>query len=69
MIILFFCGLWNRLGLLGWISHAVNFSGCKEHIGFVNSFTRSLHVGMTIVGPVVTLQWFFYDSIMVLNRL
>ncbi|KAL3514929.1 hypothetical protein ACH5RR_021831 [Cinchona calisaya] len=40
-----------------------------KNIGFVNLFTRSLPVRMTIVGPVVTLQWFFYDSIKVLSGL
>ncbi|XP_010530969.1 PREDICTED: mitochondrial phosphate carrier protein 1, mitochondrial [Tarenaya hassleriana] len=37
-----------------------------KNIGFVNLFTRSLPVRITIVGPVITLQWFFYDTIKVL---
>ncbi|XWS68359.1 hypothetical protein CRYUN_Cryun04dG0083100 [Craigia yunnanensis] len=37
-----------------------------KKIGLVNLFTRSLPVRITLVGPVVTLQWFFYDTIKVL---
>ncbi|KAI4350204.1 hypothetical protein L6164_004678 [Bauhinia variegata] len=37
-----------------------------KNIGFVNLFTRSLSVRLALVGPVVTLQWFFYDTIKVL---
>ncbi|KAL2512578.1 Mitochondrial phosphate carrier protein 1 [Abeliophyllum distichum] len=40
-----------------------------KNIGLVNLFTRSLPVRITIVGPVVTLQWFFYDTIKVLSGL
>ncbi|CAI9104833.1 OLC1v1003600C1 [Oldenlandia corymbosa var. corymbosa] len=40
-----------------------------KNIGFLNLFTRSLPVRMTLVGPVVTLQWFLYDSIKVLSGL
>ncbi|KAL6497950.1 Mitochondrial phosphate carrier protein 1, mitochondrial [Orobanche minor] len=40
-----------------------------KNIGIANLFTRSLPVRIVIVGPVVTLQWFFYDSIKVLNGL
>lgn len=40
-----------------------------KRIGFVNLFTRSLPIRIMLVGPVVTLQWFFYDSIKVLNGL
>ncbi|KAL0376274.1 UNVERIFIED_CONTAM: Mitochondrial phosphate carrier protein 1, mitochondrial [Sesamum calycinum] len=40
-----------------------------KNIGLANLFTRSLPVRIAIVGPVVTLQWFFYDSIKVLNGL
>ncbi|PIN15709.1 Mitochondrial phosphate carrier protein [Handroanthus impetiginosus] len=40
-----------------------------KNIGFSNLFTRSLPVRIAIVGPVVTLQWFFYDSIKVLTGL
>ncbi|KAI8022508.1 hypothetical protein LOK49_LG03G03909 [Camellia lanceoleosa] len=34
-----------------------------KNIGFVNLFTRSLPIRITLVGPVVTMQWFFYDTI------
>ncbi|XP_009586667.1 mitochondrial phosphate carrier protein 1, mitochondrial-like isoform X2 [Nicotiana tomentosiformis] len=34
-----------------------------KKIGLVNLFTRSLPVRIAIVGPVVTLQWFLYDTI------
>ncbi|XP_060168747.1 mitochondrial phosphate carrier protein 1, mitochondrial-like isoform X1 [Lycium barbarum] len=40
-----------------------------KEIGFVNLFTRSLPVRLTLVGPVVTLQWFLYDTIKVLTGL
>ncbi|KAK9944419.1 hypothetical protein M0R45_009989 [Rubus argutus] len=40
-----------------------------RNIGFANLFTRSLPVRITLVGPVVTLQWFFYDTIKVLSGL
>ncbi|CAI9756433.1 unnamed protein product [Fraxinus pennsylvanica] len=40
-----------------------------KKIGLVNLFTRSLPVRIAIVGPVVTLQWFFYDTIKVLSGL
>ncbi|GER57762.1 mitochondrial substrate carrier family protein [Striga asiatica] len=40
-----------------------------KKIGVANLFTRSLPVRFAIVGPVVSLQWFFYDSIKVLNGL
>ncbi|KAI3824885.1 hypothetical protein L1987_06358 [Smallanthus sonchifolius] len=40
-----------------------------KNIGLVNLFTRSLPIRVALVGPVVTLQWFFYDSIKVLNGL
>lgn len=38
-------------------------------IGFWNLFTRSLPIRMMLVGPVVTLQWLFYDTIKVLSGL
>ncbi|XWS39670.1 hypothetical protein CRYUN_Cryun18bG0074700 [Craigia yunnanensis] len=44
---------------------AVIFHAVKK-IGLVNLFTRSLPVRITLVGPVVTLQWFFYNTIKVL---
>ncbi|XP_061367362.1 mitochondrial phosphate carrier protein 1, mitochondrial-like [Gastrolobium bilobum] len=37
-----------------------------KSIGFANLFTRSLPVRMALLGPVVTLQWFFYDTTKVL---
>ncbi|KAL9272110.1 Mitochondrial phosphate carrier protein 1, mitochondrial-like protein [Drosera capensis] len=40
-----------------------------KKIGLVNLFTRSLGVRFMLVGPVITLQWFFYDSIKVLAGL
>lgn len=40
-----------------------------KNIGFINLFTRSLPVRIMIVGPVVTLQWFLYDTIKVLSGL
>ncbi|KAK4849486.1 hypothetical protein QYF36_025344 [Acer negundo] len=48
---------------------AKNVLQAVKKIGFFNLFTRSLPVRITIVGPVVTLQWFFYDSIKVLTGL
>ncbi|CAN6905669.1 unnamed protein product, partial [Brassica oleracea] len=38
-----------------------------RNIGFVGLFTRSLPVRITIGGPVITLQWFFYDAIKVFS--
>ncbi|PSS31555.1 Mitochondrial phosphate carrier protein like [Actinidia chinensis var. chinensis] len=40
-----------------------------KNIGLVNLFTRSLPIRITLVGPVVTLQWFFYDTIKILSGL
>lgn len=40
-----------------------------KSIGVVNLFTRSLPIRVALVGPVVTLQWFFYDTIKVFNGL
>lgn len=45
---------------------ADNVMQAVKNIGLVNLFTRSLPVRITLVGPVVTLQWFFYDTIKVL---
>ncbi|KAL6601600.1 hypothetical protein ACP70R_044820 [Stipagrostis hirtigluma subsp. patula] len=45
------------------IIHAV------KSIGFRNLFTRSLPIRITLVGPVVTMQWFFYDTIKILTGL
>ncbi|MED6199186.1 hypothetical protein PIB30_073545 [Stylosanthes scabra] len=40
-----------------------------EKIGFANLFTRSLPIRLLLVGPSITLQWFFYDTIKVLGGL
>uniref|UniRef100_A0A2P2JEX7 Mitochondrial phosphate carrier protein n=1 Tax=Rhizophora mucronata TaxID=61149 RepID=A0A2P2JEX7_RHIMU len=48
---------------------AENVLQAVKNIGLVNLFTRSLPLRITIVGPVVTLQWFFYDTIKVLSGL
>ncbi|XP_071707756.1 mitochondrial phosphate carrier protein 1, mitochondrial-like [Rutidosis leptorrhynchoides] len=40
-----------------------------KKIGFRNLFTRSLPIRIMLVGPVVTLQWLFYDTIKVLSGL
>ncbi|KAK3013738.1 hypothetical protein RJ639_010030 [Escallonia herrerae] len=38
-----------------------------KKIGIAKLFTRSLPIRILLVGPVVTLQWLFYDSIKVLS--
>ncbi|KAK9112396.1 hypothetical protein Scep_019915 [Stephania cephalantha] len=38
-----------------------------KNIGVANLFTRSLPIRISLAGPVVTLQWFLYDSIKVLS--
>ncbi|KAJ6708290.1 MITOCHONDRIAL PHOSPHATE CARRIER PROTEIN 1 MITOCHONDRIAL [Salix viminalis] len=48
---------------------AENVLQAVKNIGLANLFTRSLPIRIAIVGPVVTLQWFFYDSIKVLSGL
>ncbi|XAR58078.1 hypothetical protein NMG60_11026455 [Bertholletia excelsa] len=40
-----------------------------KKIGLVNLFTRSLPIRIMLVGPAVTLQWLFYDTIKVLSGL
>ncbi|XP_010935345.1 mitochondrial phosphate carrier protein 1, mitochondrial [Elaeis guineensis] len=40
-----------------------------KSIGVLNLFTRSLPIRFTLVGPVITMQWFFYDTIKVLSGL
>ncbi|ERN17111.1 hypothetical protein AMTR_s00044p00108170 [Amborella trichopoda] len=40
-----------------------------KSIGLVNLFTRSLPIRFTLVGPVITLQWFLYDTIKLLSGL
>lgn len=47
--------------------NAENVLQAAKNIGFANLFTRSLPLRITFVGPVVTLQWFFYDTIKVLS--
>ncbi|GMY05253.1 mitochondrial phosphate carrier protein 1, mitochondrial, partial [Fagus crenata] len=48
---------------------AENVMQAVKKIGFVNLFTRSLPIRITLVGPVVTSQWFLYDTIKVLSGL
>ncbi|KAF9684726.1 hypothetical protein SADUNF_Sadunf04G0148400 [Salix dunnii] len=48
---------------------AENVLQAVKNIGLANLFTRSLPIRIAIVGPVVTLQWFFYDSIKLLSGL
>ncbi|XP_042509586.1 mitochondrial phosphate carrier protein 1, mitochondrial-like [Macadamia integrifolia] len=48
---------------------ADNVTQAVKKIGLVNLFTRSLPIRITIVGPVITLQWLFYDTIKVLTGL
>ncbi|XP_048135775.1 mitochondrial phosphate carrier protein 1, mitochondrial isoform X2 [Rhodamnia argentea] len=48
---------------------AENVVQAVKDIGFVNMFRRSLPVRIMIVGPVITLQWFLYDTIKVLSGL
>ncbi|CAK7329067.1 unnamed protein product [Dovyalis caffra] len=48
---------------------AENVLQAAKNIGLTKLFTRSLPIRITIVGPVVTLQWFFYDTIKVLSGL
>ncbi|KAJ4967353.1 hypothetical protein NE237_019202 [Protea cynaroides] len=48
---------------------ADNVMQAVKNIGPVNLFTRSLPIRITLVGPVVTLQWFFYDTIKLLTGL
>ncbi|CAK8539066.1 unnamed protein product [Lathyrus sativus] len=40
-----------------------------KNIGFINLFTRSLPIRIALLGPVITLQWFLYDTIKVLSGL
>ncbi|KAG1361108.1 putative Mitochondrial phosphate carrier protein 1, mitochondrial [Cocos nucifera] len=40
-----------------------------KSIGVLNLFTRSLPIRFTLVGPVITMQWFLYDTIKVLTGL
>ncbi|KAL3731018.1 hypothetical protein ACJRO7_027963 [Eucalyptus globulus] len=48
---------------------AENVLQAVKDIGFVNMFRRSLPVRIMIVGPVITLQWFMYDTIKILSGL
>lgn len=40
-----------------------------RNIGLTNLFTRSLPIRIMLVGPSITLQWLFYDTIKVLGGL
>ncbi|XP_074275565.1 mitochondrial phosphate carrier protein 1, mitochondrial-like [Silene latifolia] len=40
-----------------------------KKIGVLKLFTRSLPVRIAVVGPVVTIQWFLYDTIKLLSGL
>ncbi|XP_017982672.1 PREDICTED: mitochondrial phosphate carrier protein 1, mitochondrial isoform X3 [Theobroma cacao] len=40
-----------------------------KKIGLLYLFTRSLRIRIMLVGPVVTLQWLFYDTIKVFSGL
>ncbi|PNT65112.1 hypothetical protein BRADI_4g37420v3 [Brachypodium distachyon] len=48
---------------------AKNIIHAVKSIGLRGLFTRSLPIRITLVGPVVTMQWFFYDSIKILTGL
>ncbi|XP_066399905.1 mitochondrial phosphate carrier protein 1, mitochondrial-like isoform X2 [Miscanthus floridulus] len=48
---------------------AENIIHAVKSIGFRNLFTRSLPIRITLVGPVITMQWFFYDTIKILTGL
>ncbi|RWR90543.1 mitochondrial phosphate carrier protein 1, mitochondrial [Cinnamomum micranthum f. kanehirae] len=48
---------------------ADNVMQAVKKIGLVNLFTRSLPIRITIVGPVITMQWLFYDTIKMLTGL
>ncbi|PKA56003.1 Mitochondrial phosphate carrier protein 1, mitochondrial [Apostasia shenzhenica] len=48
---------------------ATNVTQAVKSIGFPKIFTRSLPLRIALVGPVVTMQWFFYDCIKVLTGL
>lgn len=48
---------------------AENVLQAVKNIGLVNLFTRSLPLRITLVGPVVTMQWLLYDAIKILSGL
>ncbi|KAJ0076480.1 hypothetical protein Patl1_35734 [Pistacia atlantica] len=48
---------------------AENVIQAVKKIGLFNLFARSLPVRITIVSPVITMQWLFYDTIKVLTGL
>lgn len=48
---------------------AQNVMQAVKKIGFRSLFTRSLPIRIALVGPVVTMQWFLYDTIKVLSGL
>ncbi|KAI3980665.1 hypothetical protein MKX01_025230 [Papaver californicum] len=49
--------------------NANTISQAVKEIGLLNLFTRSLPIRFMLVGPVITMQWFLYDSIKVLAGL
>ncbi|KAM3259670.1 hypothetical protein ACQJBY_051130 [Aegilops geniculata] len=48
---------------------AKNIIHAIKSIGLRGLFTRSLPIRITLVGPVVTMQWFFYDTIKIFTGL
>ncbi|XP_008670370.1 mitochondrial phosphate carrier protein 1, mitochondrial isoform X1 [Zea mays] len=48
---------------------AENIIHAVKSIGFRNLLTRSLPIRIALVGPVITMQWFFYDTIKILTGL
>ncbi|XXG60118.1 hypothetical protein AAC387_Pa04g2094 [Persea americana] len=48
---------------------ADNVMQAVKKIGLVNLFTRSLPIRITMEGPVITMQWLFYDTVKVLTGL
>ncbi|XP_021309584.1 mitochondrial phosphate carrier protein 1, mitochondrial isoform X2 [Sorghum bicolor] len=48
---------------------AENIIHAVKSIGFRNLFTRSLPIRIALVGPVISMQWFFYDTIKILTGL
>lgn len=52
-----------------WIELCLLAEQAIKKIGLLNLFTRSLSIRILLVGPVVTLQWLFYDTIKVFSGL
>ncbi|KAI6671626.1 hypothetical protein NL676_006511 [Syzygium grande] len=72
--------LWGRnlpfsMVMFSTFEHSVDFLKADSlmlairSIGFANLFTRSLPIRIILVGPVVTLQWLFYDTIKIFSGL